>query len=152
MVFVAINVNIVLLAIVFYLIARNLLKLSYERRRHVLGVNLKTKLITSFIILSLPAMGFHLFASYFIATNLESWLKGQQESVIQSAQNVSESYHQNLRKTMALQHLIWKNYIIESKGEFSTIKPMKNIEADISIYSEDQELLHQWMQNEISQT
>ena len=152
MVFVAINVNIVLLAIVFYLIARNLLKLSYERRRHVLGVNLKTKLITSFIILSLPAMGFHLFASYFIATNLESWLKGQQESVIQSAQNVSDAYHQNLRKTMELQHLIWANYIIESKGEFSAIKPLKNVEANVSIYSEDQELLNQWMQNEISQT
>ena len=152
MVFVAINVNIVLLAIVFYLIARNLLKLSYERRRHVLGVNLKTKLVTSFIILSLPAMGFHLFASYFIATNLESWLKGQQESVIQSAQNVSEAYHQNLRKTMELQHLIWTNYIIESKGEFSAIKPLKNVEANVSIYSEDQELLDQWMQNEISQT
>ena len=152
MVFVAINVNIVLLAIVFYLIARNLLKLSYERRRHVLGVNLKTKLITSFIILSLPAMGFHLFASYFIATNLESWLKGQQESVIQSAQNVSDAYHQNLRKTMELQHLIWANYIIESKGEFSAIKTLKNVEANVSIYSEDQELLNQWMQNEISQT
>ena len=152
MVFVAINVNIVLLAIVFYLIARNLLKLSYERRRHVLGVNLKTKLITSFIILSLPAMGFHLFASYFIATNLESWLKGQQESVIQSAQNVSDAYHQNLRKTMELQHLIWANYIIESKWEFSAIKPLKNVEANVSIYSEDQELLDQWMQNEISQT
>ena len=152
MVFVAINVNIVLLAIVFYLIARNLLKLSYERRRHVLGVNLKTKLITSFIILSLPAMGFHLFASYFIATNLESWLKGQQESVIQSAQNVSDAYHQNLRKTMELQHLIWANFIIESKGEFSAIKPLKNVEANVSIYSEDQELLDQWMQNEISQT
>ena len=152
MVFVAINVNIVLLAIVFYLIARNLLKLSYERRRHVLGVNLKTKLITSFIILSLPAMGFHLFASYFIATNLESWLKGQQESVIQSAQNVSDAYHQNLRKTMELQHLIWANYIIESKGEFSAIKPLKNVEANVSIYSEDQELLDQWIQNEISQT
>ena len=152
MVFVAINVNIVLLAIVFYLIARNLLKLSYERRRHVLGVNLKTKLITSFIILSLPAMGFHLFASYFIATNLESWLKGQQESVIQSAQNVSDAYHQNLRKTMELQHLIWANYIIKSKGKFSEIKPLKNVEANVSIYSEDQELLDQWMQNEISQT
>ena len=150
MVFVAINVNIVLLAIVFYLIARNLLKLSYERRRHVLGVNLKTKLITSFIVLSLPAMGFHLFASYFIATNLESWLKGQQESVIQSAQNVSETYHQNLRKTMELQHLIWENFIIESKGDFSAIRPLKNVEANVSIYSENQKLLGQWMQTEIS--
>ncbi len=152
MVFVAINVNIVLLAIVFYLIARNLLKLSYERRRHVLGVNLKTKLITSFIVLSLPAMGFHLFASYFIATNLESWLKGQQESVIHSAQNVSEAYHQNLRKTMELQYLIWANHLKENKGELNTLTPLKNVEADVSLYSEDQELLYQWLKNEISQT
>ena len=135
MVFVAINVNIVLLAIVFYLIARNLLKLSYERRRHVLGVNLKTKLITSFIVLSLPAMGFHLFASFFIATNLESWFKGQQESVIHSAQNVSEAYHNNLRKTMELQNLIWESHLKKHKGEFSTLNPPKKIEADVTLYS-----------------
>ena len=41
------------LAIVFYMIARNLLKLSNERRKQVLGVSLKKKLITSFIVLSL---------------------------------------------------------------------------------------------------
>ena len=151
MVFVAINVNIVLLAIVFYLIARNLLKLSYERRRHVLGVNLKTKLITSFIVLSLPAMGFHLFASFFIATNLESWFKGQQESMIHSAQNVSEAYHNNLRKTMELQNLMWESDLKKYKGEFSTLNPPKKIEADVTLYSEDQELQFQWLQNEISQ-
>ena len=151
MVFVAINVNIVLLAIVFYLIARNLLKLSYERRRHVLGVNLKTKLITSFIVLSLPAMGFHLFASFFIATNLESWFKGQQESMIHSAQNVSEAYHNNLRKTMKLQNLIWESHLKKYNGEFSTLNPPKKIEADVTLYSEDQELQFQWLQNEISQ-
>ena len=150
MVFVAINVNIVLLAIVFYLIARNLLKLSYERRRHVLGVNLKTKLITSFIVLSLPAMGFHLFASFFIATNLESWFKGQQESMIHSAQNVSEAYHNNLRKTMELQNLIWESHLKKHKGELSTLNPPKKIEADVTLYSEDQELQFQWLQNEIS--
>ena len=151
MVFVAINVNIVLLAIVFYLIARNLLKLSYERRRHVLGVNLKTKLITSFIILSLPAMGFHLFASFFIATNLETWLKGQQESMVHSAQNISEAYHNNLRKTMELQNLIWEDHLGKNEGELSQLKPPNNIDADVTLYSENQELLKQWMQSEISQ-
>ena len=150
MVFVAINVNIVLLAIVFYMIARNLLKLSYERRRHVLGVNLKTKLITSFIVLSLPAMGFHLFASFFIATNLESWLKGQQESMIHSAQNVSEAYHNNLRKTMELQNIIWESHLGKSAGEFSKVTPLNNIAADVTLYAEDQELLQQWLQNAIS--
>ena len=151
MVFVAINVNIVLLAIVFYMIARNLLKLSYERRRHVLGVNLKTKLITSFIVLSLPAMGFHLFASFFIATNLESWLKGQQETMIHSAQNVSEAYHNNLRETLELQNLIWENHLEKSMGEFSEVKHLKKIAANVTLYTEDQELLQQWLQNEISQ-
>ena len=48
--------------------------------------------------------------------------------------------------------MIWANYIIESKGEFSALKPPKNVDANVSIYSEDQELLDQWMQNEISQT
>ena len=151
MVFVAINVNIVLLAIVFYMIARNLLKLSYERRRHVLGVNLKTKLITSFIVLSLPAMGFHLFASFFIATNLESWLKGQQETMIHSAQNVSEAYHNNLRKTMELQNMIWENHLEKSAGEFSKVTQLNKIAGDVTLYSEDQELIQQWLQNEISQ-
>ena len=151
MVFVAINVNIVLLAIVFYMIARNLLKLSYERRRHVLGVNLKTKLITSFIVLSLPAMGFHLFASFFIATNLESWLKGQQETMIHSAQNISEAYHNNLRQTLELQNLIWENHLEKSMGEFSKVKHLKKIEANVTLYTEDQELHQQWLQNEISQ-
>ena len=150
MVFVAINVNIVLLAIVFYMIARNLLKLSYERRRHVLGVNLKTKLITSFIVLSLPAMGFHLFASFFIATNLESWLKGQQESMIHSAQNVSEAYHNNLRKTMELQNMIWESHLRKKVGEFSKVTQLNKIAADVTLYSEDQELLQQWLQNSIS--
>ncbi|MEZ7975347.1 MAG: ATP-binding protein [SAR324 cluster bacterium] len=151
MVFIAINVNIVLLAIVFYMIARNLLKLSYERRRHVLGVNLKTKLITSFIVLSLPAMGFHLFASFFIATNLESWLKGQQESMIHSAQNVSEAYHNNLRKTMELQNLIWESHLKKNVGEFSKVKQLNKIAADVTLYSENQELLKQWLQKPISQ-
>jgi len=53
---------------------------------------------------------------------------------------------------MELQHLIWAKYIIESNGQFSAIKPLKNVNANVSIYSEDQELLDQWMQNEISQT
>ena len=103
MLFVAINVNIVLIAIVFYLIARNLLKLAYEHRHRTLGVRLKTKLITAFVILSLPAMGFHLFASTFIARTLESWLEGQHETVVNNAQRVVETFHLDLKRTMELQ-------------------------------------------------
>jgi len=153
MVFIAININIVLLAIVFYMIARNLLKLSHERRRQVLGVNLKTKLITSFIVLSLPAMGFHLFASFFIATNLESWLKGQQESMINNAQKVSEAFNNNLRKNMELQNLIWENHLKIKKNEFiyaEKISYFESIESVVTLYSEENKLLKQWLNNSIS--
>jgi two-component system nitrogen regulation sensor histidine kinase NtrY len=101
--FVAINVNIVLLAVVFYLIAKNLLKLVVERRQQVLGVTLKTKLIAAFTLLSLPAMAFHLFASSFISATLESWLTGQHETVVENAREVSEVYHRDLKKMLELQ-------------------------------------------------
>ena len=113
--FIAVNINIVLLAIVFYLIARNLLKLVYERKQHVLGVNLKTKLIISFIILSLPAMGFHLFASIFIANNLESWLEGQHQAVLHQSRSVSEALHSNLRKNLELQGWLWQTEMVRNK-------------------------------------
>ena len=145
MVFVAININIVLLAIVFYMIARNLLKLSNERRKQVLGVNLKKKLITSFIVLSLPAMGFHLFASFFIATNLENWLKGQQESMVNSAQKITESYHNNLRKKMELQSLIWETILKNGNFVSDGKNILENIESTITLYSEEKKLLNQWI-------
>ncbi len=151
LIFVAININIVLLAIVFYLIARNLLKLTYERRQQVLGVNLKTKLITAFIILSLPAMGFHLFASFFTATNLENWLKGQQESMLRSAQSVSAEYHNNLRKTMQLQWWIWAEHIKKTKGVVPDLDSMSEFAADITLYTENQKISQQWLLNELSQ-
>ena len=70
-------------------------------------------------------MGFHLFASFFIATNLETWLKGQQESMVHSAQNISEAYHNNLRKTMELQNLIWENHLNKNRGRIKSAEAAK---------------------------
>ena len=50
-IFVAVNVNIVLLTTVFYMILRNLFKLVYERRKPLAEVTLKTKLIIAFAAL-----------------------------------------------------------------------------------------------------
>ena len=132
--FIAVNINIVLLAIVFYLIARNLLKLVYERKQHVLGVNLKTKLIISFIILSLPAMGFHLFASIFIANNLESWLEGQHQAVLHQARSVSDALHSNLRKNLELQGWIWQSELLRNPSVAPEAFQLPDKEAGITIY------------------
>ncbi len=148
--FLAININIVLLAVVFYLIARNLLKLAYERRQHVLGVNLKTKLIIAFIILSLPAMGFHLFASIFIANTLESWLQGQHESVLNSARNISEVYHRELRKTMELKGWVWEQQLLRNKGKMPDSSFYRDVDVNVTLYSVDRDIIYQKLIDETS--
>ena len=87
-IFVAVNVNIVLLTVAFYMILRNLFKLVYERRKPLAGVGLKTKLIIAFVALSLPSAGFHLVASGFMAFLLETWSQGEQKQVLESAHTV----------------------------------------------------------------
>ncbi len=152
--FLAINVNIVLIAIVFYLIAKNLLKLAYERRQRALGVNLKTKLILAFIVLSLPALGFHLFASTFVVSTLENWIVNQHSSVVRSAQQVSEVYHQNLRNSMELQGqlLEWQLREQWSQGaQPHTWKPDRQLAAGVVLYDVDHTLLQQALRTEAAQ-
>ncbi len=152
--FLAINVNIVLIAIVFYLIAKNLLKLAYERRQRALGVNLKTKLILSFIVLSLPALGFHLFASTFVVSTLETWIVDQHRSVVRSAQQVSEVYHQNLRTTLELQARLLEQNLREhraSGGQWNTWRPDAQLGAGVILYDQDRVILQRSLRTEVAQ-
>jgi len=90
LIFAAVNVNIVLLTAVFYLILRHLFKLAYERRT-LSGMSLRTKLIVTFLALSLPSTGFHLIASGFIAQIFKSWSVGEYQQVLDSARVVTDS-------------------------------------------------------------
>ncbi|MAE16009.1 MAG: PAS domain-containing sensor histidine kinase [Deltaproteobacteria bacterium] len=154
MLFVAINVNIVLIAIVFYLIARNLLKLAYEHRHRTIGVRLKTKLITAFVILSLPAMGFHLFASTFIARTLESWLEGQHETVVNNAQRVVETFHLDLKRLMELQGAALAGRLQEWHSPSDSglsLPPSPELGAGIAVYSSEREVLSQRLHTPLAQ-
>ena len=83
--FVAVNVNIVLLTTVFYMILRNLFKLVYERKRPLAGVGLKTKLIIAFVALSLPSTAFHLMASGFMGFLFENLFQGEHQQALESS-------------------------------------------------------------------
>ncbi|MBF0289385.1 MAG: HAMP domain-containing protein [SAR324 cluster bacterium] len=155
-IFVAINVNIVLLVIVFYLILKNLLKLMFERNRQVLGVTLKTKLIIAFVLISFPATFSHLFSTLLTYSTLESWLSGQSESTLQNAQNVSKAYYRNLKNLMEIQGWVVENNILqdpsilESVESFNTSITPGNTEG-VSIYAPDHELVFQALRTYKSQ-
>src|SRR5437660_10660826 len=50
--FVLINVNVILLALLVFLVVRNLVKLVFERKRRMLGSRLRVRLVLAFIALS----------------------------------------------------------------------------------------------------
>ena len=51
--FTLININLLLLILLIFLVFRNLVKLFYDRKRKVIGSKLKTKLVFTFIALTL---------------------------------------------------------------------------------------------------
>ncbi len=93
LVFVLINFNILLLLLMVFLVLRNLAQLIFERKRKILGTKLRTKLVISFVSLSLIPTALLFFISLqFISTSMEYWFNIQvEQSLLQSlhiAQNV----------------------------------------------------------------
>ena len=155
-IFVAINVNIVLLVLVFYLILKNLLKLLFERRRQVLGVTLKTKLIIAFILISFPATLSHLFSTLFTYSTLESWMSHQREATIQNAQSVSQAYYLNLQQLMRTQGWTVENIFASNPEIIKTPERLNEIieqgdSAGVSIYSQTGDPVFQFLRTRQAQ-
>ena len=74
--FIVININLLLVVLLIFLVFRNLIKLFYERRRKVEGSKLRTKLVVTFIALTLlPSTVLFFFSLHFIKTSIEFWFK-----------------------------------------------------------------------------
>ncbi|HTE65083.1 MAG TPA: PAS domain-containing sensor histidine kinase, partial [Candidatus Binatia bacterium] len=66
--------NVVLILIVLFVLLRNLFKLAVERRHRVLGSNFKTKLVASYIGLSLiPVLLLFLLAAELLQGSFDRW-------------------------------------------------------------------------------
>lgn len=147
-VFVAINLNILLMITVAYLILKNLVKLMYERNQQILGVNLKTKLIVAFILISFPATLSHLFTGYFTTYTLENWLQQQYTAVNKSADLVVDSYHRTLRVMLENQTWILTNFLQQNPDAIHNSEKIKELIEEtkiegVVIYDYQQSQLYQ---------
>jgi len=80
------NLNFILLLIVLFIVVRNGVKLLLERRRRVLGSKLRTRMVLSFMSLSLvPTLLMFFMAMQFVQISVDYWFKNQvEESMVQS--------------------------------------------------------------------
>ncbi len=91
-----ININILLIILILFLVVRNLFKLLVERRRHLPGARLRTKLVVAFVALSLvPTMLLFFVAAGIISSTIENWFNAEIESSLEESLAVAQTYYKN---------------------------------------------------------
>ncbi len=92
LIFVLINVNVILVLLVLFLVLRNLAELFFERKQNLLGTKLKTKLVVSFISLSLiPTILLFFVALQFVSTSMDYWFNLNVENSLQESLKLAQS-------------------------------------------------------------
>ena len=95
-----INLNLVLLAILVFLIARNLSKVFFERRRNLLGSKLKTKLVFAFLGLSvIPTITLFLISSLYINSSFDKWFSIKVGNTLQASLEITNAYYKDHQRT-----------------------------------------------------
>ena len=91
-----INLNILLIILCLFLVMRNIFKLLLERRRGLPGAKLRSKLVLSFIALSLiPTMLLFFVSAGFITNSIENWFNSQVEESLEESLEVAQTYYKN---------------------------------------------------------
>jgi two-component system nitrogen regulation sensor histidine kinase NtrY len=96
LVFALININVILLLLMVFLTMRNLVELVFERRQQVIGATLRTKLVISFVALSLiPTTLLFFIALQFVSTSMDYWFNSAVDSSLEASLALAqEVYHE----------------------------------------------------------
>jgi two-component system nitrogen regulation sensor histidine kinase NtrY len=95
------NLNVILMSVVLFVVIRNMVKLILERRRKVLGSRLRTRLVLSFMLLSLiPTLLMFFVAVKFVQTSVDYWFKSQVESSMEQSLEVGREFYKLAQSRM----------------------------------------------------
>ncbi|NVM20729.1 MAG: PAS domain-containing protein [Desulfobacterales bacterium] len=95
--FVLINVNMLLLLMLTFLVFRNIVKLLYDRKRKVMGTNLRTKLVVAFAGLSLvPTVLLFFFSVQFITSSVAFWFNVPVEQSLEKSLEAGKQVYRHI--------------------------------------------------------
>lgn len=98
--FILININLLLLLLLLFLVFRNLVKLLYDRRRKVMGAQLRTRLVVAFITLTLvPTSVLFFFSLHFITSSLEFWFNLPIEQSLENSLWIGEQVYSRIENS-----------------------------------------------------
>jgi two-component system nitrogen regulation sensor histidine kinase NtrY len=138
LVFTVINVNVMLLLLMVFLVLRNLVQMTFERRRNYAGTRLRTKLVVSFVSLSLVPTGLLFFiALQFVSTSMDYWFNTRVEQSLQESLTIAKEVYEDARTQVRN-----KGRLIGARLEsrFSQPLPTPEVETFLADISESHEL------------
>ncbi|MEW6379367.1 MAG: ATP-binding protein [bacterium] len=139
LVLVALNLNIILLVITILMVLRNLVKLYFERKQNVLGAKFRTKLIISFVGLSLiPCVLLFLVASNLINTSIDNWFNAQNEEYLRKAMKVAQVYYNTelenaFGKTRELSETITRKGLIHEGNRSALVLAVQSVQQEFAL-------------------
>ena len=102
LIFAVININLLLILVLSFLVIRNLVKLLFEEKSHILGAKLKTKLTVAFVIVSLlPTILLFFISFQFLQTSLAYWFDIKIERSLEQAISIGRSYYRDQIKQLS---------------------------------------------------
>lgn len=127
--FALINLNVILLLLLAYLVLRNIVKLIFERKRNILGHQLRTRLVIAFVGLAIiPTLPLFWLATHFISFSLDYWFSHQVEQSLEQGVALSKSYLEEKEKGLALDCKLLReelsNLLRDSESSHSQSKPI----------------------------
>ena len=100
--------NVLAIGTLLFIVARSLAKLYFERRRGILGAQIRTRLVVALFLVGIgPSLMLFLMGRTFIRKNVDRWFLPDTQQVIQDGRRVAEAYRaqMDLRLKAAAAHL-----------------------------------------------
>ena len=92
LIFALININGLLLLLMLYLVLRNLVELIFERNQKIMGSQLRTRLVISFVSLTLVPTGLlFVIALRFVSTSMDYWFNTNVDEALEAAHRLAQS-------------------------------------------------------------
>ena len=139
LVFSLININIILLLLMVFLVLRNLLRLIFEQRKITLGKSLRTRLVISFISLSLiPTILLFFIAIQFVSTSMDYWFNSNvEESLDVSLKVAQDIYQENREQTIAAGNIVSEELTSENILQLSPDEIHSRLENKLNLRNLD---------------
>ncbi len=117
------NIDLVLVLLLVFLVVRNITKLFVERRRGIFGSRLKTRLVSTFVALSLLPTGILFFVALkFMNFSLEGWFDPQVSKVFETGNEIVQSKYEDDGEEMLHFAQQMRNYI----QDMDLLRPDRN--------------------------